>query len=86
MFKISRDLLHGTVNFEFQIANNLQLKKNNKVNLDDLFKSTLNSNIKLFISENFIKNKIETHNRILNPQNIIVNLLETHEKELLIRL
>jgi hypothetical protein len=46
----------------------------------------LNSNAKLFISENFIKSKIEAHNRILDSHSKFVNQLALHEKELLLRL
>lgn len=83
MFKISRDLYHGTRNYEGQIAHNLELRKINKTNLDELESNTDNSAAKHFINTFFSKKQFLKEDFIVNPKKISINSLKNYEKELL---
>ncbi len=80
MFKISKNMFHGTVNFASQIAKNLIRHKLNKKNLDDLFETTNDSQLKSFISELLPHKKLENKNTLLDSK--LVNKEELNEFEL----
>ena len=79
IFRISNELFHGTRGFESQIANNLIVRKQNKMRLNELFKKTLNHNIKYFIS-NLIPIQKSLKNQIIRPQIIEVKNLMAFER------
>ena len=66
MFRITRDLFHGTRNFEGQIGRNLVKKQAIKVELDKLSKKTINLDIKQFIQKNFFA-KVDFLDHLLKP-------------------
>ena len=63
---MTRDLFHGTKNFECQIANNFLRRKLIKNKIKNLsFQSK--SDTKAFINKYFLKQKLDIKNKLLNP-------------------
>lgn len=83
MFKSSRDLFHGTRNFEGQIAFNLEKRKNIRLNLDKLLLNTKNKDIYGFVWTYFKTNKNYENQRIINMKETTVDCLKVNEQEIL---
>ncbi len=79
MFRITREMYHGTVNYEGQIGRNLLRKKAIKQEIETL-NQTCSSEIKCFITEHLSCSSNE-RDRLLNPKKTgINNLIPTQRK------
>jgi hypothetical protein len=82
LFRITREMYHGTVNFEGQIGRNLIKKKIYKNLLKDLYADPkLDNNLKSFISSYLINYKKETY--LIDQKKIKICYLNDTEKQIL---
>ena len=84
IFQISQNLFHGTRDLESQIARNFLFKKQNKLNLQELYGETSNQNIKYFISTVMPSQKLSNKHQLIQPTSDVKLL--PHEKFLLAEL
>ena len=76
IFRISKDLYHGTTHLETQIARNFMLRKQNKLATNLLFLKTSNHNIKKFITNIIPKEQKSSIHLINHEPTHIYSLLE----------
>ena len=82
IFQLSGREIHGTRNFDGQIARNAEKRQNTKIKLGELFKSC-GSEIKFFISEFLLKNAACNKGLIINPRQVQIQSLTKYEIDLL---
>ena len=82
MFRVTRDLFHGVVNFEGQIARHLEARKLIRIDLKQIYMDTINEDIKRFQDKFFFDYNIKK-NGILSPREISRMDLKSHEKDLI---
>lgn len=82
VFRITRDMYHGTVNYEGQIGRNLIKRITSKYLIKDVLENTKNHDIKQFIKTHFDKS-IVNEDRLICPKKITKIDLKENEISLL---
>ena len=83
LFRISKDMFHGTRNFASQIAKNLTTRQINKTKLDQLSAKTSDTLVKSFISQ-IVHRKSNVNNVLLNEKKVSLSDLSSFERSFFI--
>ncbi len=83
LFQATRDMFHGTQNFEGQIARNFAIRKQVIVSYDALRKKTENSDVDFFIKDQVYTKSFGKEDMLLKPVTITLGELKSFEAELL---
>lgn len=82
VFRITREMFHGSRNFEGQIARNLVRSKLIKFELDNLYKETFNYDLRNYLSGYLIKSN-DSKPGLINEKKISYSNLKPYEKTLI---
>ena len=80
MFRITRDMYHGTVNYEGQIGRNLLRKQAIKQEIENM-NQNCSPEIQTFIL-NHLSCSLNEQDRLLNPKKVQINNLKAFERNL----
>ncbi len=83
MFQVTRDLFHGTTNFDGQIVRNLEIRKEIIKEIKSLKKSSFNAELKEFIQEFILKSFIKKPDALIKPIKRFKSQLREFESALL---
>ena len=81
MFRLSKDLFHGTRNFEDQIAKNLEKRKRIRFNMDKLLENTNNKELFNFVVTNLRHRSSLEEDHLVSPKETILSRIELNGRD-----
>ncbi|CAF0947297.1 unnamed protein product [Brachionus calyciflorus] len=83
VFKITRDLFHGTRNFEGQIANNFERRKEIRREARSLLNTTSNPELRNYLNNSILNcYRVSDETKLINPHQVNVRYLKPSERNL----